>query len=537
MKRLRAGLRARFTAGRITFAAGLIVGFLAVVALVQSDHKGAQRDHAADLVPANALAYVHVTVDPDSKQWKAAEDLVRRLPRLARLRDRTLKGLTARGARLDLRHQVYPWIGNEAALALLAGNASPNGKVSTARSLILLEVSDSTLARDFLARAVGRVRSSRYRGVGVELYGNLATAFLGDFLAIGSRQTVNSAIDAWQGRVGSLAAAPALVRARNALPDADRLLYAYASRDGVRHVLGAQPGPLGRLAKLVDEPSLEGAAVAVRPEKKGFRVDYASALRRKTIRDSRERAFQPKLPRVVPRDAIAYFGERGADRIFERIRAVVGSNALSLPAGLRRLGTDLAGAQGARIRRALRPLLQEEAALFVSPSDAAPLITLVVDQVDRQEAGQLIERFQPLLSRLIQRPVAGQVPTFQPRRIDGLDAATLAISPSLSLTYSIFGGRAVLSTSPDGIREVKSARSSIEDNQLFDSDLLNDPGTASSVVFLDLEQLLALGEQAGLGETSSYRTFKADFSRVEAVSAVTQNKPASRQATIFIEVQ
>jgi hypothetical protein len=138
---------------------------------------------------------------------------------------------------------------------------------------------------------------------------------------------------------------------------------------------------------------------------------------------------------------------------------------------------------------------------------------------------------------LIQTPSEGQVATFQPRRIDGLVAATLAISPSLSLTYSIFGGRAVLSTSPDGISEVKSASSSIRDNPLFDKKLLENPGTVSSLLFLDLEQLLALGEQAGLGKTSSYRAFKADFSNVDAVTAVTQNMPASRQATIFIEVK
>jgi hypothetical protein len=245
----------------------------------------------------------------------------------------------------------------------------------------------------------------------------------------------------------------------------------------------------------------------------------------------------PKLVEVVPRDAIAYFGERGADRIFDRISAVVGPSALSLPGPLRQLRADLRGKQGARLRRAARPLLQEEAALYARPSDTVPVITLVVDGVNREEAGQLIERFQPLLSRLIQEPSEGQVPTFQPRRIDGLDAATLAISPSLSLTYAIFGGRAVLSTSPDGIRAVKSVTSPIRDNPVFDSKLLENPRIVSSVLFLDLEQLLALGEQAGLGETSGYRTFKADFSNVDAVSAVSRNKPASRQATIFIEVQ
>jgi hypothetical protein len=531
MKGLRAALRARFTPGRIAFATGLIIGFLAIVALVQSDNdQVAQTDHAADLVPASALAYVHATVDPGSEQWKNAVSLIQRVPRLAQLRDRTLRGLTARGAKLDLEHQVYPWLGDEAALALLAGGGQ-------ARSLILLEVSDAALARDFLARAVGRVRKSSYRGVTIEFYGNLATSFLEDFLAIGRVENIRAAIDAWQGRTESLAASPAFERTRSGLPDEERLVYAYAPRAGVKHVLGAQPGPLGRLVKLIDEPALAGAAVGLQAQEKGVHVDYVSTLKRKTIRDARERPFEPKLLDIVPRDAIAYFGERGADRIFERISSVVGSSALSLPASFERLGAELAGKQGARIRRAARPLLQEEAALYVTPSDTAPVITLVVNGVNREEAGQLIERFQPLLSRLIQQPSEGQVATFQPRRIDGLDAATLAISPSLSLTYSIFGGRAVLSTSPDGIRAVKSASSSIGDNPVFDSNLLENRRIVSSVLFLDLEQLLALGEQAGLGETSSYRAFKADFSNVEAVSAVTQNKPASRQATIFIEVQ
>jgi uncharacterized protein DUF3352 len=531
MKTLREELRVRFTPGRIAVAAGLIAGFLAVVALVQSDEHKVPTDHAADLVPANTLAYVHATVDTGSGQWKDAAALVRRIPRLARLRDRALRGLTTRGARLDLEHQVYPWLGDEAAFALLPGTGGQ------ARSLILLEVSDKLLARDFLARAVGHVRKAVYRGVGIELYGRLATAFLGDFLAIGRIENVRAAIDAWQGRTDSLAAAPALARARGSLPKEGRLVFAYASRPGVKRVLNFQPGPVGRIVKLIDEPRLEAAAATLKPEKSGLLVDFASVLRRKRFEDARERPFPPKLLEVVPRDAIAYFGERGADRIFERVSAVVGRNALSLPAALRRLGAQVAGKQGARLRRAARPLLQEEAALFVSPSDAAPLITLVVNGVDREEAGQLIERFQPLLSKLIQRPTAGQVPTFQPRRIGNLDAATLAISPSLSLTYSIFGGRAVLSTSPQGIRDAGAVRSSIRDNPLFDSNLLDSRGSASSILFLDLEQLLALGEQAGLGETSSYRAFKTDFSGVDAVSAVTQNKPASRQATIFIEVK
>jgi hypothetical protein len=141
-----------------------------------------------------------------------------------------------------------------------------------------------------------------------------------------------------------------------------------------------------------------------------------------------------------------------------------------------------------------------------------------------------------LISRLLERPSAGQVPFFQPTRIGNRDAVTLSITPSVDLTFSVFNGHAVISTGPAGIRKLESARSRIADNEFFRTGTEGRPKRVTSVLFLDLEQFFALGEQAGLRESASFRAFRSALGRVSTVSAVTSSTRAVKTATIFIEV-
>lgn len=534
MSQLRAAARARFTLGRLALAAVLVAISLGTLALIERDHEsGAPEDHAARLVPASALAYLHATVDRDSAQWRNAGRIAARIPRLVALRNRLLRSVTLRGGKIDLDREVYPWLGDEAALAFLRGERN------VARSLILLEVTDKELARAFLSRAVGRPARTAYRGTAIDIHGSLATAFVGKFLAIGQLENVRTAIGVERGAIASLEQSVPFTKARDGLPDEDRLLYAYASREGVKRLLRRRPGLIGRLARLADDPRLAGAAASLDAEARGARVHFASTLGPQTavLEKRKETRFASRLASAVPQDAVAYIDMRGADQLIESIRALVGSSSLTLPPLLGRVRSELSGRRGLPIRRALRPLLSREAALFVTPSSGAPVLTLILDNVRRDEAAMLLERLQPLLVRLLERPTAGQVPTFRPLRIAGVDAASLRISPAVELTYSVFGGRAVVSTSPKGIAEVRSSRLPITQNPLFDQEIRNHLRNVTSVLFLDLEQLLALGERAGLGETRGYRQLRADLSQVSAVSAFTSGRDTSRRASIFIEVK
>lgn len=94
-------LRSRLTLDRLALAVVLIGAVLVVASLVQGSDGGAARDRAVYLVPADALLYVHVHVEPNSDQWSRADEIVRQLPALRRLRDRALDNLSrAASARL-----------------------------------------------------------------------------------------------------------------------------------------------------------------------------------------------------------------------------------------------------------------------------------------------------------------------------------------------------------------------------------------------------------------------------------------------------
>jgi hypothetical protein len=222
--------------------------------------------------------------------------------------------------------------------------------------------------------------------------------------------------------------------------------------------------------------------------------------------------------------------------VLESVASFAGG-AISLPRELRSARLDLERFGGLRALRRLRPLLEEEAALFVSRSAAVPVITLVVNGIDGKEADELLRLLQPLLARLARRPPAGgQVPTLQPTRVAGINAASLRLSPALELIYAIFDGKAVIATSPGGIRRVKLGKSHVLDNPLFAPGMRGDLDQVTSVLFLDLEQLLALGEQAGLGDSPDYQQLKTELSPVRAVSAITHARKASKETEIFIEV-
>ena len=524
-------IRARLATWPVVLALAVVAGFLGVTALIgNGGDEGVAAtppDHAAALVPRETLVYVHATLDRGSPQWERARRVFDRLPGLARLRDRAARALVPGSGSLDLGRNVEPWIGDEAALALLPGDGA-------ARSLILAGVSDKGRAEQFLERAVGRVRRTSRRGTDIRVRGALATAFVGDFLLVGQLANVRRAIDVRAHPSLSLEQDPVFRRARRKLPEGERIAYAYAPREGVRGLLARRSDLLGESMRLVDDRALEGAAAAVRLEEQGARIDAASALRGGARRGKRPSSFVPELPDAIPDAAVAYLGMRGADRLLE-VATEAGGGRVPLLGALARLENDLARS-GLRLRRALRPLLRKEAALLVTSSAASTVLTLVVDDVRSEEFGRLLDRLQPLFADSLGGRAEGLVPTLEPRRVAGVNAATLRITPTLSLTYAVFGGRAVVSTSARGIAVLRRSASPIGKNPLLTSALAG-LGRVTSVVFLDLRRLLAIGEQAGLGQSPSYRALESDLSGIGAVSAVTRNEATSKSAKIFIEVQ
>ena len=533
MSRLRSAIAVRATLGRVALAALLVAVFLVVVAVAEKGggESAPRPDHAVRLVPATALVYLHADVDRSSSQWSRATAITKKLPLLADLRERLLGDLAKGRARVDPEREIYPWLGQEAALALLPDRRG------IARSLILAEVADRDLAGDFVGRVVGPERTVVYRGVKMSVHGALATAFLGDFLAIGRPANVEAAIDVRAHRARSLDSTAAFERTRDKLPRGRRLLYAYAAPRGVRGVIEPRPGLIGWLGSLVDDRGLEGVAASMLATKRGLRVNFASVLRRRGGRAAAEdQPYHPVLQVIVPGSAAAFIDTRGADRLLSGAQEL-GKASLPFPDLLLPLRSTLARGGGA-LTSALGVLLERETAVVVTRSGNTPVLSLVISGVDEAEATSLLLRVQPLLTKLLAEPsVLGAVPTFEPRQIAGLDAATLRITPALELTFAVYNGRLIISTRPDGVRAFANAQKPLSANALFASGTQGRPETVTSLIFLDLRQLLALGEQAGLGRVAEFQDFKADLSNVRALSAVTSTSKTSKSAEIFIEVQ
>src|SRR5436305_15055490 len=177
---------------------------------------------AAVIVPADALAYVHVSIDRGRPSVERSLTLAKRFPSYPLLSASVtsrLGAIVGGGRAVDFSRDIAPWLGNEAALALL------NTTTSTADSLLILDVSDRHRARSFLVSS-GATTNRSYRGAQLLGYPTGAElAFVGHYLVSGQVAGVRAAIDVAAGTAPSLQDDPTYRRAAASEP-ADRVLDA-----------------------------------------------------------------------------------------------------------------------------------------------------------------------------------------------------------------------------------------------------------------------------------------------------------------------
>jgi hypothetical protein len=246
--------------------------------------------------------------------------------------------------------------------------------------------------------------------------------------------------------------------------------------------------------------------------------------------------FAAQLPRSVPRDAIAYYGVQGVTRVFRQLEAFSGGSSSELSRTVSRLRRQLRPSGVRALVRALEPLDRREAALVVTPPDDAPVVSLIVGDTTQEEGGDVLIALQPLLSRVIGSTRGGAAPTLVPGSEAGIDTVTLRINPGVSITYASLGDRIVVSTDPEGVRQIATAQDTLAGADGFAPGMRGLLRRATSVVFLDLHRLSSLIERAGLGTTPEYSIIKPELARIGRVSVITQNERSSQTAQAFIEV-
>lgn len=515
-------------------AAVLAVGAAVVLLVVErgSDEDRPPATAAAQVVPADALAYVHLSTDADRPAVERALEVGRRFPSYPDLRT-TLLGRLSGGRALDFERDVRPWLGDEAALALLdTGRA-------TAGSLVVLALADVRRARSFVRGLARPGRSVSHRGVPVDVYGGVAVAFHRSRLLIGQLASVRASIDVAAGARPSLARAATYRRATNELPEG-RVLDAFLTNEGIRRALVPQGGLVGAAGTLLDDPRLRATALALTVEDPGARLSARSLLSRSRAARDRARPFEPELVGEVPRAALAYLGLRGLDRAVGPILAALGAAPGGAGELLSQVGGDVARRAGVDVERDLLPVFRDEVGLVVTPRVPVPVLTLVARARDERATSEALGRLRGPLARLLEprgEEGAGQVPVFRERDVGGVKGYGISLGPTAELIYAVFDGKVVVSTSPAGIRAVRSGEDSIEDADGYRATLGDRPGTVSSLVFLDFNQLLTLAEQTGLNDSPTYVRVRDDLRRIRAVGAATTASDGGDETTAELRFQ
>ena len=339
-------------AGRRRTLAGLLALAVLAVAAVVLVGRGGKDDAppasaAAQLVPADALVYVHVSTDTSRPAVKRAQALAAKFPSYERLRDGILRRLAVNGRGGG---NIGDWLGDEASLALLPGDGQ------TAGSLVVVRVRDEQAARDYLAAGRGDdTPISSYKGAKLTRYGNVVATFAKGYLLLGQETTVKAAVDLAQGRGDALSGDASYQRTIKGLPG-DRVIDAYSTGDGVTRLLSPAGGLLGIAGLLLDRPGLRSTAVALTAQDPGARLFVHTLGDPGTFKP-----FSPKLLSAVPRGSLAYIGLQGFDRAAARLLAVAGTQA----------------GQFAKLIADNRAALKGEVAVVLGASNDRTVLTLI----------------------------------------------------------------------------------------------------------------------------------------------------------------
>lgn len=486
----------------VAVAAGALL-LVALVVLVVARGE-APADRAASFVPRDADLYVDVLTEPGTGQFDAARRAGERAPALDTLARRlALLGAPAADG-TDLLRSARPWLGGEAAIALLAGE----------QQLAVLEVADREAAVRALAGLTGGAPLRAYGDERVRDGAFRSAALVDGFALVGSSHAVRRAIEAHRGNEAALADEGTFLRLRGDLP-----------RDRVAHVWAAGPkaaplaqGTPARLLRLAGVPPLRVAMGSL-----GFEDDRARLVLRGLAAPEPAAAPCPgpragrelELLERAPRGSVAYAGFAGVDCLVAALTGPPPTRVGDALTGFLRAARR--GEAGVDVERELLPRLRGEAALFVT-GGPVPALTLMVAGVDRRQTLELLGRLQPALIRRAAPGRLGAVPVFEARRVRGIEVLTVALAPGVELSYAVYDRKLVVSTSLKALLATRPG-GGLADRPGFERVLEDRPERPTALVFLALDQLLALGDRLGPADDADFLTVREALTDLDAAGA------------------
>jgi hypothetical protein len=146
------------------------------------------------------------------------------------------------------------------------------------------------------------------------------------------------------------------------------------------------------------------------------------------------------------------------------------------------------------------PLFSAESALYVRPGFPIPEVTLVTQVDDEQGALAVLDK------------LAGEVAEYygaaelHSTDIDGVPAKELAVNPLFSVYYAAFDGNLVVTTSRQGITDLKAEDGRLADDEAFKkaTEAAGMPAETTGFLYVDLAKAVpVLTSLAGLSGTQT----------------------------------
>jgi Protein of unknown function (DUF3352) len=519
----------------LALAAVVLIAAVAIAAASGGGSSGgsAPGTGAATVVPADALLYVNLSIDPGRPAVRRGLALAERFPDFPLLAARLESALAPNGGSISFATDIHPWLGREVAVALL------DTGTNTAAPLIVLDVANRPRAQAFLTR-IGAHAAGTFDGTALYARRGSALAFAGHYLVLGSSASVRSALETASGHAGSLGANSAYQAAAAGEP-ADRVLDAYASAVGVRRLLVDQGGLAGALGVLLYSPAMSGVSLSLSAAPPGARIQIHRALdpHLAAITGRPAQQFSPTLEGELPAGSTLALDVPDLERIAPRVLSAgatggvggaIGPLLSRLGAALRAQGVDVAG---------LESLFSGESAVAVSPTPGHPSALVIVSRVaNMAQARTELASVEVPLSQLVASAASssGVVPSFTARSVAGVTAHQLTLGSGLELDYAVFRGLVVISTSLSGIAAVASHAHTLGDDPAYRVALAGRSSQVTSLLFLDFSQLLSLAEQTGLISGARFDALRADLRKIGAIGLSSTSGETSSTAELSLQI-
>jgi hypothetical protein len=408
---------------------------------------GSSAAEVAGTIPASAPLLIAFETDPESEQWKQADELLSKFPGKQKLLDEIRKSAKEDG--LDLETDFLPALGDETYLVFL--DFENDGE----NIVVLTKPRDKAKLQELLKESDDPTVTREVDGWTVIAEKD---ATIDRFAADGDKLEGAEWFQDAQGRV-----------------EEGALVTLFANGQPITEALGKQSGIAG-----CESPKQQGelryAAATLLAEDDGVRFKMAAES------DGAPDVSQGEsLISEVPSGAFAYIGSPGLDfaglGYTEQIRCALQSEGVG----------DVEDQLGVSFEQIL-DLFAGGFGIYTRPASLIPEVTLLLAPKD---AGAGLRT----LDKLAQQAVGLLGSSPKPRTIGEVAAKELQIGP-VSILWGENDGHIAVTTARAGIEALAKGGPSLEDDAAFKSAVeAADVGDADVYAYFDLQRLVDLGDE------------------------------------------